>query len=152
MNLPPLPKGSSFYQYSISFSPVFLIVEEDDPVLQQKAVDAQVHISITSKPSNVLGEHDISFRDVVFLGEARLKLLIQLVDNLKNDSLTLTDFINGVFLLTQNRMCDDKSDNLLVFPSGAESLSHQIEWSCTAIVPTPHCAAAGKCTPFYRND
>lgn len=120
-NLPPLPKGSSFYQYSISFSPVFLIVEEDDPVLQQKAVDAQVHISITSKPSNVLGEHDISFRDVVFLGEARLKLLIQLVDNLKNDSLTLTDFINGVFLLTQNRMCDDKSDNLLVFPSGAES-------------------------------
>ncbi|EFO63774.1 Kinase, PEK [Giardia lamblia P15] len=120
-SLPPLPKGSSFYQYSISFSPVFLVMEEDDPVLQQKAVDAQVHISITSKPSNVLGEHDISFRDVVFLGEARLKLLIQLIDNLKNDSLTLTDFINGVFLLTQNRMCDDKPDGLLAFPSGAES-------------------------------
>ena len=120
MKLPPLSRGSSFYQYSLSFSPLFLIAEEDDAALQQQAAGAHVHISITSKPSNVLGEHDVSFRDVAFLGEARLKLLLQLIDSLKHDSLTLTDFINGVFLLTQNRIYDDRQDGFLAFPSGAD--------------------------------
>lgn len=121
MKLPPLARGSSFYQYSVSFSPLFLVTEEDDPILQQKAAGAQVHISITSKPANVLGEHDINFRDAVFLGETRLKLLIQLINSLKNDSLTLTDFINGVFLLTQNRVCDDKPNSLLSLHSETHS-------------------------------
>lgn len=119
--LPPLSRGSSFYQYSISFSPLFLVTEEDDPVVKQKAAGAQMHISIISRPLNVLGEHDVTFRDAVFLGETRLKLLIQLINCLKNDSLTLTDFINGVFLLTQNRVYNDEPDSLLGLHSDTDS-------------------------------